>query len=234
MTLHEILKVINTISGEKLKGKVLTPEQYQIIIKQASLKHFKKKVGLPEEYQPGAPLPRQAYEITNLITMYLSPFKVQMGKTGSVPMRVDSNGFADSPTNMYYPGTMQYNSSAGIENIRRIDIVSDQEWVDRHEDALQVPTWRNPIANIQNGYIRFSPITDKFVEFVYLKYPADPVYAYTQNEGYVEYDSINSTELEWDEVNQIDIIYIILFDLGINIGKPEVMAIADKVKTEGV
>ena len=235
MTLNEIRNIINIISGEKLKGRVITPEDFELMLKVANLKHFKRKVGLPEEYQPGAPLPAQAFEITTKSTMDLSPFKVHMGRTGVMPLYVDTYGEAVTPSDMYYPSTMQYNYILnGVTKKRNIDIVSDLEWTERSSDALTQPTDRNPVANIQDSYIRFSPITDKFVEFVYLRYPIDPVYAYSQDKGYVEYNASSSTELEWDEVNQIDIISILLFDLGINMGKGDILSYADKVKKEGV
>ena len=58
--------------------------------------------------------------------------------------------------------------------------------------------------------------------------------SYTQSSGYLQYDSSNSTELEWSEADQIDILYIVLFDIGITMGKPDILAVANKVKNEGV
>ena len=72
------------------------------------------------------------------------------------------------------------------------------------------------------------------VDFTYIKFPTKPVFAYTITNGYVEYDSVNSVELEWDEVNQLDILYILLSDLGVVATKADVFQISEKVKTKGI
>lgn len=227
MNLGEIFKIINIISGDKLKGKKLSPSQAESIINLAQLKHFKEKVGVPEQYSPGMPIPKQVFENTRINSMDLQPFKVHMGKVGEVYMTVNNNGYGDVPSDMYYPSTAMYNG-------RRVDILSDDEWAYRYDDELTKGTERNPIANIQDTYVRFSPLKNTFVEFVYLRYPANVVFSFTQTEKFISYNESGSTELEWNEVNQIDIIYKVMFELGINIGKQEVLSVADKVKKEGV
>jgi hypothetical protein len=230
MTLYDILQVCNLLGG-----KGLTPEQAELLIKTASLKHFKRKVGLPEQYQPGQPMPQQAFEITKKITQDLLPFKVHMGKSGTVPLYVDAYGYATTPSNLYYPSTMTYlKSEAHGLTYKPIDILDDQAWVDRVDDALTAPSVNRPVANFQVSYIRFSPIKNAWVEFIYLKYPDDPVFGYTQDRGFIEYDSANSTELEWDEANQVDIIAIMLSDLGVNMGRQDILQVAEKVKTQGI
>lgn len=228
MNLYNIFRVINIIAGKKTKSKVLTPEQYEIMIHVAQLKHLKRKIGLPEEYQPGRPLPAQLFEITRINTMDLSPFKKFLGKKeDEPPLIVDSYGYATIPDDLYYPSVMEYKN-------RNIEIVSDELWNLRKSDALLKGTERNPIANFQNNFIRFNPLKNCFVDFIYLRNPIKPVFAYTLTKGYIEYDENNSIELEWNEINQIDIIAILLFDLGINIEKPEILQVAESVKTKGI
>jgi hypothetical protein len=60
------------------------------------------------------------------------------------------------------------------------------------------------------------------------------VYAYTIIDGFIEYNPTNSIELEWDELNQIDILYILLSDLGIVTAKADIFQISEKVKIQGI
>lgn len=236
MNLNEQRIVVSTIIQDKNPAINIVPEQWDILLHLAQLKHFKRKIGLPEEYVPGAPIPAQVFEITQKISDDLIPFTFHMGRAGTPPLYVSSNGEATTPTDMYYPATMTYNlikPGGGVEP-RMVDIVNDKEWQDLTTSYICNPTKRFPIANFKKDYIRFDPKNLQMVDFTYIKFPTKPVFAYTITNGYVEYDSVNSVELEWDEVNQLDILYILLSDLGVVATKADVFQISEKVKTKGI
>lgn len=229
MNLYELFQIINaTIGGT---GKELSPPEAELMIHSAQLKHYNSLIGADEQYRPGQPLPQQSFEQTRLNSVSLSPFKVWMGKPDELPLRVNDDGYAITPSNMYYPSSCFYTYNGSQ---RPIKILSDNEWELRQGDALTKATDRNPIANIQNDIIRFSPIINKLVNFIYLKTLTKPVIAYNSSRGYLEYDSANSTELEWDESNQIDILYILLTDLGLAVNREDIIQVAEKIKTTGI
>ena len=229
MTLYELFQIINVSIGDT--DKELSPSEAELMIHSAQLKHYNSLIGANEQYQAGAPIPQQSFEQTRLNSVSLSDFKVWMGKPGETPLKVNDDGYATTPSNMYYPSSMFYTYNG---DSRFIEIVSDYEWELRQADALTKATNRNPIANIQDNIIRFSPIVNKFVNFIYLKTLTKPVFAYTQTKGYLEYDSSGSVELEWNESNQIDILYILLTDLGLAVNREDIIQVAEKIKTVGV
>lgn len=236
MNLDFVRNIIYIISKDKRKNIQLTPEKFGEWLHLFSMKQFKRKVGLPEQYQPGMPLPQQAYEITERIGQDLRPFKVLMGKLQSTPhLTFNDLGYADIPFGFYYPGYMLYDDyKNGSSDLRRVDILSDLEWANRVGDPVEGPTFRNPIANFQKDFIRIWPASIKRCEFEYLRIPIAPVFGYSKRNGWVEYDEATSTELEWDDLNVLDIISLFLVEFGIAINAAEIANYAEMVKTKGI
>jgi hypothetical protein len=261
MTVAEIYDLLNYISNKSQTGNTLTPKEFNSVIHAAQLRHFKRKVGLPEEYQPGAPVPRQSFEITQKITDDLMPFKVYMGAPNTMPLSIASNGTAIVPGDMYYPSALSYDYFPVGCNTdpekRMIDVLTDAQWDDIAGNSLKRPTSKYPVCNFQSGYIRFLPKDLQFVHFVYLRYPVKPVYDYyiKANGEYVylapgqayalqpgeegSQGQINTTvvsqsvEIEWDEVNQLDIIYLMADFVGINLREMPLMQYANMMKQQG-
>ena len=72
------------------------------------------------------------------------------------------------------------------------------------------------------------------MEFTYYRLPNEPNLAMKYTSGYAEYDAANSTELEWDNVNQLDILHKVMSDLGFSMEKAEVVQYAEQRKAQGV
>jgi len=234
MTLQDIAVTISLILGERKPGLSLEANELTRLLHVAQLKHFKRKLGLPEEYQPGQPIPRQAYEITKTITDDLSPFKVEMGGENQA-LPINDNGKATMPADMYYPSTMLYKYVRNGEiKWRSVDILSDQEFKKRISSFLMRPSLRYPICNLRNGYARFSPTTLGYVDFIYIKTPTEPVYALMYTNGFAEYDASNSTELEWNDTNQLDIMALALQELGVGINNKDIYNYSIKTETTGI
>jgi hypothetical protein len=238
MTVEDIRLIIVSLIGSVAADRYMSTGDFNRIMQTCNLKHFKKKVGLPEQYQPGQPIPKEAFEITKKVSQDISPFKYTMGKKGlegTPALFVDQWGHAATPTNMYYPSVMSYEqTSSGTTRYREIEIVTDYEWGKRHSDAITYPSVKYPVANFQSGYIRFSPLSDRYVEFTYIRRPVDPVWAGTVSDGYYKYDGATSVQMEWDDVNIIDIIYLMMSEMGIPIEKDVVIQKAEMVKNAGI
>ena len=63
MTLKDIRDILVLISGDKGLTFTFVSESFCNLLNEAQLKHFKRKLGLPEQYTPGMPISRQSYEI---------------------------------------------------------------------------------------------------------------------------------------------------------------------------
>ena len=235
MDLNKIRQLIVIILGDRNPAKRDFPVEYfESGLYAASLIHFKKKIGLPEEYQVGMPLPRQAYEITRKIKMDLLPFHVEMGTT-SPSLVVNDHGLAELPANVYYPSVFRYRYMVGIAvKHRPIDIVNDLEWNERMRNSITKGTKKHPVCNfIGPKRVRFSPVDLRRVDFDYVKFPNRPVFAYNIDLDYIDYDETRSTQLEWDDVNIMDVISIFMEKLGVSIGSPDIVQYADKLKNTG-
>lgn len=237
MNLGELIDLAGFIAKDKNPDFQLSPNEFNLLLKVNNIRHFKEKIGLPEQYQPGRPLPKQVPEITRKVATDLQPFKVYMGSgTGAnaTPLPVE-DGFAAIPDDYYYHLSMNYKwIKNGVAHKRPVDEVDDLEWQQRHDNPLTKGTKRNPICNYQATEIRFQPEEIMYVEFTYYRLPNEPNLVMKYSSGYAEYDASNSTELEWDDVNQIDILHKVMSDLGFSMEKAEVVQYAEQHKAQGV
>ena len=235
MNLEEWRIVCNNLISQKGAGVNIVPEQWELMLHVAQLKHYKRKLGLPEEYRPGQPMPTQAFEITKRISDDLSPFMVEIGRNGQLPLPVSAQGEATLPADFFYPTGILYNliTPKGIKP-KNVPLLTDKEWNETMSSQIIKKTKQYPIANIKNGYIRFAPLNLQFVDFTYLREPVRPVYAFTNTGGLMQYDNANSVQLEWDELNQLDIMYMLLGDLGVVVSKKEIVDYGEKVKERGI
>ena len=214
-------------------SKDITPTEFTNLLNICQLLHFKKKVGLPEDYQPLSPHPRQAFEITRKITMDLERFVVTLAhETG--PLIINRQGFATLPTDCYYPISLLYRYiHNGTVSNQGIDILPVELFMDREQCSITFPTKRDPIANISGGRIKFLPKDLRYAEFSYLRRPVDCYFAVTNTDGYVAYDVTNSVQLEFDDINLIDIMQLMTERIGINLNRQDIVALGDKFKQQG-
>ncbi len=209
-TLNDINFLVSYALEKKAPGIELPKNKLEQLLQQSQLLQFKRKLGIPEQYDPRNP---QGFEVNKIITSDLEPFKVIMGD--KTPMlKVDSQGYATLPKDFYYPSTLRIRQvKSGVESWRKVDVLSDKEFNDRISSALLHPSLRYPIANFQSGVVRFEPRNIKVAHFVYLRLPVKPVYAIKMTRGFAEYDSTKSTELQWNDINTLDIISILINEL---------------------
>jgi hypothetical protein len=234
MNLEQIRDLLVLISGENGQQFNYSPEDYCDLLHLAQLKHFKRKLGLPEEYQPGMPAPRQAYEITQKITEDIRHFKVMKGWGVSTPLFL-TNGVLSYPVDYFYPSSLSYNYPIGEEFLERnIDILSDKEYADITTSVLKKPDAFFPVCNMQATFIRFAPKLTSGINIAYLRLPIKPFWKVIDNDGFYEYDHSNSVNLEWDDINIIDIIVIMLGDLGIPLNSQNIVQYSQNLKEKGV
>lgn len=235
MNLQNISNIISWVLADRKPDMVVVPEELCRLLHVAQLKHFKRKLGLPEEYSPGVPVPGQVYEISKVITDDLTPFKVLMGGDNAV-MAIDDDGNASLPEDFYYPSTLTYKyiKENGDVLFKEVELLSDKEYNKRIASFVRRPSRKYPVANIYGSKIRFYPTTLKYVEFLYLMVPPEPVFGTTYTRGFLDYNPATSTELLWNDVNVIDIIGLVIKEFGINISNADLVQYSDKIKQTGV
>jgi len=240
MNLGELYKFINFIADKEVSGQTMTPEQFNLNLKAVNLEMLKLKIGLPEEYQPGMPLPKQALEITQKITEDIRPFKVWYGGPDYPQLPIDSYGRSTFPSDYAYPSSIRHKRytntgcSAYDKEYNSLEILFDDQIGDRLANSIKMPTVKDPVCVFYSDYIQFYPTTLTSVDFTYIRKPVTPIFGYTLVDDVPVYNAATSTELEWDEILHVDIARMILSKVGINLKDAEIWQYSETKLQKGI
>lgn len=119
---------------------------------------------------------------------------------------------------------------------RGFDEVTAGELSDRLLNPITEPTLSDPVSCRYEQYkYEVYPSGILGARVSYYKYPRLAVVRWTRNATTLapEYDAGNSVELEWDDLNKIEICYMILRDAGLNIERRDVTQVADNIIKSG-
>lgn len=235
MTLNQIRDIVSSLTQTHRPGVNLTPELFGTLINAASLKHFKRRIGLPEQYQPGAPFPAQVAEVSVKESFDLNPFLVYADQY-SGPI-IFTEGRAAYPKSFAYPlgaSHLYYSSHTRRDHERFFDIVNEKQWGERINSVNESPNELFPIMRFGPDSIVVYPETIRIVRMAYYRWPIPAEYRVKVENGINVYDVDGSVELEWDEVNQLDIAAILLSDIGVAVAREDIVQIAEKIKNTGI
>ncbi|MCK4818557.1 hypothetical protein KA005_22495 [bacterium] len=233
MTLFEIHELIEYIANKDYNGNVIPPDQYGKLIVSANIDLFKKKLGLPEDFQLGAPISRE----------YIDANKMQTADTRHLKVREATQtvtaGVITYPANYCVDDAIRYTYQRNVDGsptniIKVVECLTEAQYGDRAGNWTKKPSTKNPVYVVGNDGIRIYPATIATVDFNYYKYPTTPVFAYNQETGYITYNSGSSTEFDWPERLHMDLVRIILGYVGINIREAQLSQYAEVKKKEGV
>lgn len=256
INVNDLLQYIEYLGAKEVSGGFISPAAYNNLLSVLVNKMVLKYYGIPEQYQPGMPMPGIAYEITQAITDYLSFLKVELPlnvpPTGKITLPSDylhkssavATVFQVAPENLNqvtaeccHSETVQIKNNGQKKYIKKwypVTFVPEQErWTWLNSDLMQ-PTAKIPIATfIGNDELQFYPADIKTVLFVYLRYPKKPVWAYTIVKGAAVYNPIGSVDIELPEILMDELAVTILQRLGISIRENAVISYANYVKDSG-
>ncbi len=214
--INEVKQFVDFISNKVQSGSV-SPNEFNLAARRANISLFKRRYGLPEEYQPGRPIPSQGYEVTQKIKDDLRVFKT------TVTIMVDSAGKMILPNDYVHKLAINFrkvvNNATGNPTVTfsEVETVDDDKFTGRKRSSLKAPTNDYPICNFNNTFVEFAPADLGEVEFIYLRLPADPVWGFNIVNTIELYDAAQSTNFEWNEIVTDDLSAIILDYIGINI-----------------
>lgn len=242
MNLQEVFDFINFIINKEQSGKFISPEEFTLLLRNNSIKFFKKYYDVPEEYQVGQPLSRIQWEITIAAKKRLQRFMITASAANGNALTVDSDGFADLPDDIFYYD--YFNTDLGVGRI-----VKGYEFDSISQNPITFPTDKRPIATIRNTKIQFLPTNLTNLQFHYLRYPNEPNYDYyiDQNDNVIYLapgetspptgtppnKPSESVELDWDTESVWDIIQYILEDVGIGVDRGDVIQYANNKQVKG-
>lgn len=210
MNLQQIIDDVLIRMNKDQSGMSISPDKWTDVFRAVNLIYLKKKLGLPEEYQPYSPFPREAYQITQRMqddTRHL---------VKSHTLVTNAQGVADMPSDYVYYSSMVYNYSYNdlgrtVVEPKEVELLNDQSFTSRITSSLKKPTLKRVVARFLNGRIQFAPHTIAQVDMVYVRYPTEPLYAYTvnANDDYV-YNPQASVQFDWPEICHVDIANLVL------------------------
>lgn len=220
MTNFDLYKLLNFIVNKDVYSKAIAPPQFDLELKSKNLRLMRKRLGLPETYIPGAA--NEGAGVTRLTDTDLLPFLVE-----ETLNPVD--GVLVLTTGWYY--ILDWYTSTS----RTSDLISYDEISNRLRNYITAPTELHPAAYIVKTGLKVYPTTIVGATVIYYRKPADPVFTTITNPTTLEleYDAGNSVELEWDDGSKLDILNMILQDMGLNIERGDVQQMANKLIQTG-
>lgn len=224
LTNFDIIKIVNLAINKDISGNAFTPDEYKTLINTHSMRLFREKLGVPQEYQPNAPIGREGVSITKENEMALLPFQV-VETIATVDGQASLSG-----KNVAYISTVLPSPQIA----RGFDECFPFELGDRLKDPITKPTekdpvmvWRSPIL------VDIYPTSVANVTFYYYRYPTQANFTITPNVNTLlpEYTSI--TELQWSDPHKIEIAYRVIREAGVNIEKQDAVALSNQIITTG-
>jgi len=235
MTLWNMYELMELILNKDYGGNVLTPERFRQLIKVVNIDKFKKKFGLPEEYQPGRPVPKEYVEITLKNADDLRRFKATpLINTPAVA------GLLPYPEDYAHRDQIIYNDIGGgfFDGVpqdipRQVEILTETQAAARRSNYTKRPSTTYPIGVMRSAGIQIYPITVTVVDFFYWRFPVEPVFSYNQYAGYITYNAAASVEYEWPEDEHISLVTMMLGYMGVNMREADIIQYSEMKKQTG-
>jgi hypothetical protein len=227
MSLFEIYSLIEYIGNKDFSGNIVPPDKFNQLIKVVNIELFRKKYGIPEEYQPGRPIPNEFADITIKNTDDLKAFKMPIFG------RAVANGILLYPSDYAHRDTFVYNYSKTINGTvtvfpRPIEVLREAEFASRNGNYTKRPTTYNPICVLRSDGVHIRPITITSVDMFYYRFPVTPVFSYVEADGYITDNPAASVQFEYPVDEHFTLTKMILSLVGINLRESDLVAYAEQ------
>ena len=223
MTIDEVYKFINFIVKKSNAGGYVSPSEFNLVINRAQIQYFNKLYGNQNDYRYDRPVPKISYAVTEKISNSLSPFLSE--KTA---VTIDALGQCTTPTDLIQMVAVTKEVSGKEYEITRVEQDRVANNLTSYYDS---PDNEFPIYAQLRTKLQFYPKTLASALIIYLKKPTNMVWAFTTVSGRPAYDSANSVQPQWEEVDMNEIMYLALSYIGVNLKDQEVSQFAN-VKTQ--
>ncbi len=239
MTIDEIRQLMNYVARKNNTGGFLSTTQFNLVVNRASITKFMQLYGNPHEYQPGRPIPRIAFELTQKVLDDLKVFKEPED------IFIDEFGQFPFPSDFVHPISLVY--IAGKDTGKKdtdglsiyttlptaIEFVEEQfEWY-RRGSKIVPPDKENPIVIEKNTYFQFYPENLSTARLWYLRQPKKVEWGFDVSNSREVYNASKSTQLEWPDVVHNDIVVLALSYVGISIDKGSLMQYTELQEQKG-
>ena len=219
MTNFELYQLLNFIVNKDVYSKAIAPPQFDLELKSKNLRLMRKRLGLPETYIPGAA--NEGAGVNQMTDTDLLPFLVEQTLNPTNGVLVLTDGW-------YY--ILDWYTTVSITS----DKISYEEVSNRLRNYITAPTLEHPIGYIVKTGLKVYPANLTGATVIYYRKPVTPVFkTVVGSDLKLTYDTVNSVELEWDDGSKLDILNMILQDMGLNIERGDVQQMAAKLIQQG-
>jgi hypothetical protein len=196
-------------------------------IHNASMTLFIQRYGNPAEYQPGRPLPRVAYQLTQKVSDDLKVFLKEKSYRGTEII----NGAISYPLDLAHPTRLTWVSTGTRVGVTFVD---DDKVDEKLNCPITGPTERYPFAEILSNGLRVYPASPVELRLKYLSYPVKPKYVTRIEDGDEVFDEVASIDIQWPETTFRQLAMIALGDFGVNLKDQQIQQYSEFRKREGV
>lgn len=227
------------------KGAYESPAEFNLNAERSVMEYTVKRYSNPNEYQPGMPIPRMAYELTQKIIddlRHLKEARTFSVSNGSIPIP-DGTDVRDlsgevSPAYLHL-STLGYDKITQGPNgitkaVKGFKMLKDDEVHMALDSCIVAPDKDHPAANIQSDHIRIYPDTIERVEMIYLRSPLSPVWGFDIVNNRPVYNDSTSVDIDAPEDAMNEIVMMHLGYMGIHIREQELLQYSEMNKRQGV
>ena len=248
-----IKRYVEFLIDKSMSGGVFSPDDLNISLPIVLNKLISKYYGSAEQYRPHDPTPAISYEITQLVTDYIGHLKEDK------ILSVDSMGRMVEPTDYLHKSsisvsaatvedwdelakccddTVQTTAKKSKKRIKTywtpVTVISDNEFAAWTSSTLRYPDLEYPICRKFKNYWEFLPLNIRSVRFIYLRYPATPIWNYTNPSGTMPiYNPTGSVDIELPEILADEFAMTILSRLGFSIREDGAVSYSKFIKETG-
>lgn len=204
----DLRRALNEVRG------YVSAEDISAAVWQASNLVFGHKRGHSALYRPGQPLPPEAYQLTLVTDVALSPFLRTQAydRSGSaLPLNTDGSFqfpvITDAAGKPTIENSFQYPTALYIDGARRVSKVNDNAVQERASNSLTAASEAFPFYSSVPGGYKLYPSTIGKVRLQYLCAPPRPVFAEKESApGSLDmvYDDNASVDIGWTDVTAIN------------------------------
>jgi len=229
MNINDIHNVILFYLNKDQQGFV-THEEIDLALDRAQMTLF-------DQYHANPKIPAKAqselYGESQRIDDALSPFKDKYTFNGSLT----PSGVITLPADYMHLialYTTVYNSQLGRNIYSAVQVLSEDELIERLESQVIPVTSEDPVAimNKQNKIQLFPEVASTGAVY-YFRRPLVPKFAYTQVGRAITYDAANSQQLEWRQMDINNVIIIALQFYGLNLSSQDIIQFGAAKEAQG-
>ena len=218
MTNFDLYRLLNLIVNKDVYANAMSDSEFDLQLKAKNIQLFTSKFPSDKTWNTQ----QMGTGTTRVNQIDLAPFFMESDQT------VQSTGFVQV-TGLYY--LENYYSSTSLTS----EIISAQEIAARIKSFIKPPTTINLAGYLVEGGLKLINMISGTIHIIGYRMPSEPTFKILTDDTTLEmtYDEDESVELEWNDGCKLDVLYMILQDMGVTIERQEVTQLANKLIQTG-